>query len=62
MNAVHGVAALVEQVEGAGAQRVLRDATRHAVAPLGIFWRAPDHLGGRRPGRVLALHADAGNA
>src|SRR5690606_41326575 len=57
MQAIAGVAALVEQVERTGAQRVAQPA-RLSSAPLGQFRLALDHFGRWRPGRPFALHRD----
>src|SRR6185312_8626503 len=54
---VTGIAALVEQIERTGAERV-HQARIHAVAELGKLRLAPDHLGRRRPARPFALQRD----
>src|SRR5690606_6711782 len=61
MQAVAGIPALVEQIEGARAEGVVQPG-RHAIAPLGEFGLALDHCRWWRPGRPFALHGDAGRA
>src|SRR5690606_28239731 len=57
VNAVERIAAILEDVERAGTERII-DAAGLAVPPLFQFRLALDHRRGGRPGRPFALELD----
>src|SRR5262245_28054472 len=59
MDAIQGVIAVLEKIEGASAQWIVR-AARHSVLPFRLFRAALDHVLGRCPAWPHNLAPDVG--